>query len=123
MSVLDVVSVGGVAAAAVALVAVANRIEPHRAGRDLQTFRGLARRIQLSGKTERWRDAFTTITSDGVEVRFRGLRGEPARGPVVNRADGPNKRAYTYAVSGDPIVELRVPRSSKVVAELDAIIR
>ena len=123
MNTADVLSIPLVFAGAGVMWFAASRIEPHRVGRSLTSFRGLARRVERNGTAERWRDAVTFVDGCEVEVRFRRTAHVTHRGRLASRVDGPNRRAYTYAVAGNPIIEVRVPRTSKMVPVLDELTR
>ncbi len=115
------------------------RMEPHWVAKDGKAFTCRLQPIGGHGYSDgRWRDARAFIDDNGnVVVRSRGALNRMKLAPhyrVVSRSDTPPKGLAVYLIEGRrsgsgaaeggmEIAALRIPKSSRAVEHLDALVR
>ncbi len=113
---------------------VALRMDPHWVSKDGLRFTCKVQQIRQNGRIEgRWREARCSIEGERLRVIIRGLgiRPDPfADYRVVGTSPDPPARAAVYVVrnvaAADPndgLFSIRLPASSRAIAQLDAILQ
>jgi hypothetical protein len=112
--------------AAIGMLWLAARIEPHWSAPDGSRFTCRVQEIDATGRpTTRWYEARAEVIDGKVAITKKVLmrRGAAVDPRVVSaRSDEAPRGHAIYLLSGTPLLAVRVPRKSPAMSRLDALV-